>query len=269
MKDTKKRTETPLESTKGSKTTGDKGKTSKAPPKAEERVLPANAVDTEKMDRRSLKGSIEELRKAGVTIEYDSADDNTVLRKKLADGLDKVAATPKALEILSTIDQGSVKGCIGVFINLKAVGCLTCPDKKTCLEQFMENLDNDFSTLKKADDRAAVEEQVKETLTSEEEIPVKPTKTKKAKGFKGTTIKYDAKRLIYIPENAKNPTQKSDPQYVFFKAYLDERTMPETVGELRALITDHFEVSDEEEKAQATTLEFVKRMAGLKILYLG
>jgi len=216
-------------------------------------VVPLPTMEVTKMDRKSLKATIAQLRAAGVDIEYKKADDDGTLARKVNDALVKIPS-PEMIATLETIDPAKLstvlqKDCLGLFVDMRSVNCLMCTTQAECVKEYLANLKGNFSVFKDAMIEIKVEEAAEEI--EEEEIAAVAEKTKKAdkkakaaapETGKVSAIVWKAKRRIFVMDVA-NPNDEDDDVYSTVQAILDE--VPSTMSELREIVQREWEYDDD------------------------
>lgn len=222
-------------------------------PRTPEKVEPAPKMEVARVDRKALKATLEELKQAGLVVEYSKEDDDNTLRAKAHAALAKLAE-PKAIKLLEKIDINKLTpitagDCLGLFVDLRSAQCVACPDTQACVRKFVENMGNNFEVFKEALVDAQTEEaaaEVKEEdmpekkptkKTKDEEKPTKKPKEKepekeqeepekkpaKATGIKQKKIEYTPERVVVVIDQP-NPNKKGHDDYQFIQDVLDTGT---------------------------------------------
>jgi len=215
-------------------------------------VVPLPAVEVTKMDRKSLKATIAQLKEAGVNIEYDKKDEDDVLRRRINDAM-QALPSPKMLSMLENIEPSKLKevldrDCFGIFIDIRSASCMACPDVETCTKEYLKNLKGDFKVFRpamqeiKAEESAALvtEDQVKKaTKKAKEQKNEKPSDEPKAK-----KVKWDPDRFIAVIDVDIKTLDKDHETYQTLKAVFKE--VPGTFAELREIVEREYDLAGDE-----------------------
>lgn len=222
----------------------------KATPKAEPTpVVPLPAAEVRNMDRKSLKAMAYQLTEMGVEVKVLKSDDDAALQAKVSAALNSLPS-PEVLQKLETIDPEKLapvlkKDCLGLYIDLRAAACISCPDNVTCVKEFMKNLKGNFEVFKPAMKEIEVEEQAAK-ITPE----VAAASAKASKKTEDKTTAKAAPKIVWNPKrklvvaNIDNPLKKKHDAHATFQAILDELSVS-TMKELRDIIERDWEVDDE------------------------
>lgn len=217
-------------------------------------VVPLPAVEVKNMDRKSLKATIEQLREAGVKIEYSKKDEDDILRRKINDAM-QALPSPEMLKMLENIDPGKLKevlnkDCFGIFIDIRSASCMACPDNEACVKEYLKNLKGDFKMFRpamqeiKAEESAALvtEDDVKKATKKAKEQKEKAEK--KVEEPKAKKVKWDPDRFIAVIDVDIKTLDEEHETYSTLKAVFKE--VPTTFAELRAIVEREYDIANDE-----------------------
>jgi len=195
-----------------------KKKVAKAKPKTTAAKPPKKEPET--MERKALKVIASQLKEMGSDIRVLKSDTDEGLQKKVNEALQELPQG-EALKKLEKVDPSKIlpvltDGCLGIFINLSDISCVQCGHAAQCASLFLKNLKGGMAVLDKA-------------------LPP-PVKLK-------PVTKYKSKRLCFVRDVA-NPNPTDDPYHDTINRVLKDQ--PETLGELRAIIEDDFDIESDE-----------------------
>ena len=205
---------------------------------AERRVYESRAftnegtLDLRRLSRKTLVGIAKDF---GLKTLKSHSDDD--VRKAIAVQMTKA---PKDLDTLwQGIDPTKLEDCVGVFLDLTNVTCLSCPSQAACLKNFKANVRDNFESVRKKAPRGGD--------TGKKKPEVKASPKNAAKGKYQVTQKIDCFAIDKL-------SKKSD-YYDLVNAVMDQ--IPETIGELSGIVLAHFEPEKNTAKAQQVLVEFV------------
>lgn len=217
-----------MKKAKKKKTAKQKPKSKPAPKKASKKKT--SAEPEEVMDRKALKVIAAQLKEMGADLKVLKSDTDELLQKKVNEAL-QALPPPDVVKKLETISPEKLvtilkKDCLGVFIDLKDVSCVKCKDNEECAQKFIQNVRGGMPGLEKA-------------------LPDKePDKKPEKKGKLVPVTKYNPDRLMFV-RDVKNPNPKGDDYHDTIQAILDKQ--PETLGEMRAIVEEDFEIENDAE----------------------
>lgn len=199
----------------------------KAGPKSKAKKPQAKKVAEKKpeetMDRPTLIGMARLLKGAGSEVKALKSDTDAALQRKVNEAIQRLPP-PEVIKLLEAIDPGKLVSalkldCLGIFVDLSDVSCVHCPDAKTCVGKFIDNVRGGFSGVKAA-------------VADEKAAPAAP------KQVVAAATRYDAKRPIFI-RDVPNPNPKGDDYHDSIQRVLDDQ--PDNLGELREILERDFD----------------------------
>lgn len=210
--------------TKGKKNSKSKKKTNAAKPNAAKSKATKKKTE-ETMDRATLKGIASQLKGAGSDIKVLKADTDEVLQKKVNNALQQLPSA-EVVKKLESIDPNKLlnvlkRDCLGIFVDLSDVSCVSCKDVSQCVAKFIANLKGGMAGVEAA---MVVEE--------------KPAPKAEAAAKLTAVTRYEPKRLVFVRDRS-NPNPKGDDYHDTLQRVLDEQ--PENLIELRRIIEEDFD----------------------------
>lgn len=199
------------------------------------------------MDRPTLLSITKELKRAGADLKALKSDTDEQLQRKVNDAIQMLPSTESVNKLVSVekklelIDPNKLTKmlkltCFGVFIDLRDVSCVLCPDAGKCAVKFIENVREGFTV---------VDGVLSDTVKEE---PAK-TQTKSVKPVDPTT--YVPGRPVFV-RDVKNPNPKNDDYHDVIQRVLDEQ--PETLAEMRAIVEDEFDLEGDADFMRFVTM---------------
>lgn len=190
------------------------------------------------MDRPTLLSITKELKGAGAAIKALKSDTDEQLQKKVSDAIQALPSAEIVKKIESVDPNKLTKtlklDCFGIFVDLRDVSCVRCPDAGKCAAKFIKNVHDGFAVVNGALSDATKEE---------------PAKIQSVKLVDPAT--YVPDRLVFV-RDVKNPNPKDDDYHDVIQRVLDEQ--PETLVEMRAIVEDEFDLEGDADFMRFVTM---------------
>lgn len=192
------------------------------------------------MDRPTLLSITKELKGAGADLKALKSDTDEQLQKKVSDAIQALPSAEIVKKIESVDPNKLTKtlklDCFGIFVDLRDVSCVRCPDAGKCAAKFVKNVREGFTVVDGALSDAAKEEPAK-------------AQTKAVKPVDPAT--YVPGRPVFV-RDVKNPNPKDDDYHDVIQRVLDEQ--PETLAEMRAIVEDEFDLEGDADFMRFVTM---------------
>lgn len=194
------------------------------------------------MDRPTLLSITKELKLAGADLKALKSDTDEQLQKKVSDAI-QVLPSAEILKKLESVDPNKLTktlklDCFGIFVDLRDVSCVRCPDAGKCVAKFVKNVREGFTVVGGA--VTVVEEQGPKALR------VTPETIKLA-----SVTSFQGSRAVFV-RDVKNPNPKDDDYHDVIQRVLDEQ--PETLAEMRAIVEDEFDLEGDADFMRFVTM---------------